>query len=69
MYARAAVAVLFDKLANLGQKFGNMKDNDDVQSAFHAGKMFLLDLLDSAVWRKSNHISDRQFTLSIFCYI
>ncbi|CAA7393157.1 unnamed protein product [Spirodela intermedia] len=49
MYARAAVAVLFDKLANLGQNFGNKKDNDD---AFHAGKMFLLDLLDSAVTDK-----------------
>ncbi|MQL85825.1 hypothetical protein Taro_018339, partial [Colocasia esculenta] len=48
MYARVAVAVLFDKLANLVDANTDRKDNADATSALLAGKMFLLELLDSA---------------------
>uniref|UniRef100_A0A1D1XU92 tRNA (guanosine(18)-2'-O)-methyltransferase TARBP1 n=2 Tax=Anthurium amnicola TaxID=1678845 RepID=A0A1D1XU92_9ARAE len=52
MYARVAVAALFDKLANLADFMRDQKNNDDSQSALLAGKMFLLELLSSAVTDK-----------------
>ncbi|PKA50280.1 hypothetical protein AXF42_Ash013369 [Apostasia shenzhenica] len=48
MYSRISVAVLFNKLANLVNGSRNQVNGDFV-AALHCGKLFLLELLDSAV--------------------
>ncbi|KAK1356468.1 putative tRNA (Guanosine(18)-2'-O)-methyltransferase [Heracleum sosnowskyi] len=49
LYARVSVAVLFYKLANLVDMSGSNNDNEMGRVALEAGKIFLLELLDSAV--------------------
>ncbi|XP_020520025.1 uncharacterized protein LOC18429133 [Amborella trichopoda] len=49
MYPRVAVAVLFQKLASLREVSRLVKQNEDACAAFLHGRMFLLELLDSAV--------------------
>ncbi|KAM2624414.1 hypothetical protein TB1_031395 [Malus domestica] len=49
LYARASVAVLFYKLADLSDMVGSPNENEDCHAALESGKMFLLELLDSAV--------------------
>lgn len=49
MYARVAVAVMCSKLADLADKLQFMKHDIDSLSAQHSGKLFLLELLNSAV--------------------
>lgn len=48
LYARVSVAVLFYKLAVLVNQKGK-QENEDSLAALHCGKLFLLELLDSAV--------------------
>ncbi|PRQ18401.1 putative tRNA (guanosine(18)-2'-O)-methyltransferase [Rosa chinensis] len=49
LYARASVAVLFYKLADMAVMVGSTNENADCHAALESGKMFLLELLDSAV--------------------
>lgn len=49
LYARVSVAVLFYKLADLAEMVGSEKETDDCCAALELGKLFLLELLDSAV--------------------
>ncbi|KAJ8444319.1 hypothetical protein Cgig2_019877 [Carnegiea gigantea] len=49
LYARVSVAVLFYKLADLAEMVGSEKETDDCRAALESGKLFLLELLDSAV--------------------
>ncbi|XP_028956801.1 uncharacterized protein [Malus domestica] len=49
LYARASVAVLFYKLADLSDMVGSPNENEDCHAALESGKIFLLELLDSAV--------------------
>nr|XP_011465219.1 PREDICTED: uncharacterized protein LOC101309934 [Fragaria vesca subsp. vesca] len=49
LYARASVAVLFYKLADMAIMVGSTNENADCYAALESGKMFLLELLDSAV--------------------
>ncbi|XP_065856837.1 uncharacterized protein [Euphorbia lathyris] len=49
LYARASVAVLFYKLADLANLVGSANENEDCCAALESGKLFLLELLDSAV--------------------
>ncbi|ONI06355.1 hypothetical protein PRUPE_5G055400 [Prunus persica] len=49
LYARASVAVLFSKLADLSDLVGSPNENEDCHAALESGKIFLLELLDSAV--------------------
>eukprot|EP00268_Persea_americana_P031712 TRINITY_DN3099_c0_g1_i2.p1 TRINITY_DN3099_c0_g1~~TRINITY_DN3099_c0_g1_i2.p1 ORF type:complete len:1865 (+),score=313.63 TRINITY_DN3099_c0_g1_i2:84-5678(+) len=52
LYARIVVAVLFFKLAELADRVQVLKENEDANIALHCGKLFLLELLDSAVHDK-----------------
>ncbi|KAL8088926.1 hypothetical protein AgCh_038625 [Apium graveolens] len=49
LYARVSVAVLFYKLANLAEMSGSNNEYEMGCVALEAGKIFLLELLDSAV--------------------
>ena len=49
MYGRVSVAVLFHKLADLADMMGSANETEDCLSALESGKLFLLELLDSAV--------------------
>lgn len=49
MYARVSVAVLFYQLANLCNRKEALETEESL-SALQCGKLFLLELLDSAVW-------------------
>ncbi|KAL6279881.1 hypothetical protein ACE6H2_016762 [Prunus campanulata] len=49
LYARASVAVLFSKLADLSDLVGSPNENEDCHAALESGKIFLLELLDSAL--------------------
>lgn len=49
LYARTSVAVLFYKLADMAVMVGSTNENEDCHAALESGKMFLLELLDSAV--------------------
>ncbi|XP_058084724.1 uncharacterized protein LOC131232481 isoform X2 [Magnolia sinica] len=49
MYARVSVAVLFYKLADLADMLKIVKESEDAQAALDSGKLFLLELLDSAI--------------------
>ncbi|KAM7273825.1 hypothetical protein ACFE04_028489 [Oxalis oulophora] len=46
LYARVSVAVLFYKLADM---IGSGREHEGCQAAIDSGKLFLLDLLDSAI--------------------
>ncbi|XP_031391362.1 uncharacterized protein LOC116203654 isoform X2 [Punica granatum] len=52
LYARVSVAILISKLANLAERVGSANENEDCIAALEAGKLFLLELLDSAVNEK-----------------
>ncbi|XP_020577528.1 LOW QUALITY PROTEIN: uncharacterized protein LOC110022769 [Phalaenopsis equestris] len=47
-YARVSVAVLFNKLSQFINRGGKLK-KEDSEAALHCGKIFLIELLDSAV--------------------
>ncbi|KAM7494028.1 hypothetical protein LguiB_028637 [Lonicera macranthoides] len=49
LYARVSVAVLFDELADLAYMIGSKNENENNHAALQSGKMFLLELLDTAV--------------------
>ncbi|XP_068650315.1 uncharacterized protein [Aristolochia californica] len=49
LYARVSVAVLFNNLADLADKFKCEKGNEDAEAAVLSGKLFLLELLHAAV--------------------
>lgn len=49
MYTRVAVAVLFYKLAESADRGQVVKENEDANASLHCGKLFLLELLHSAV--------------------
>lgn len=49
LYARVSVAVLFYKLADLANLVGSANENEDCHAALESGKLFLQELLDSAV--------------------
>lgn len=49
LYARVSVAVLFHKLADLASMVKSSNLNEDCTAALACGKLFLLELLDSAV--------------------
>ncbi|KAI3973692.1 hypothetical protein MKX01_031112 [Papaver californicum] len=49
LYARVSVAVLFHKLADMADKLGTIEENENCHAALQSGKLFLLDLLDTAV--------------------
>ncbi|XP_042490760.1 uncharacterized protein LOC122070638 isoform X2 [Macadamia integrifolia] len=49
LYARVSVATLFYKLADMAAMLGSLKGNDECFAALQSGKLFLLELLDSAV--------------------
>ncbi|CAN0842679.1 Probable methyltransferase TARBP1 [Linum grandiflorum] len=49
LYARVSVAALFQKLGDLADLVGTSYENEECHSALGAGKLFLLELLDSAV--------------------
>ncbi|KAK9275857.1 hypothetical protein L1049_023130 [Liquidambar formosana] len=49
LYARVSVAVMFYKLADMADMVGSVNDNEDCHAALESGKLFLLELLDSAV--------------------
>lgn len=44
-----SVAVLFHKLADLADMMGSANETEDCLAALESGKLFLLELLDSAV--------------------
>ncbi|XP_021765778.1 uncharacterized protein LOC110730295 isoform X2 [Chenopodium quinoa] len=52
LYARVSVAVLFYKLAEVAKMAGSGRETEKCCSAFESGKMFLLELLDSATHRR-----------------
>ncbi|OMO96285.1 tRNA/rRNA methyltransferase, SpoU [Corchorus capsularis] len=49
LYARVSVAVLFYKLSESNKMVGSSCRNEDYQAALEAGKLFLLELLDSVM--------------------
>ncbi|EEF37970.1 RNA binding protein, putative [Ricinus communis] len=49
LYARVSVAVLLNNLADLANLVGSANENEDCSAALESGKIFLLELLDSAV--------------------
>ena len=49
LYARVSVAVLFYKLADLANRRGEL-ENENAIAALYCGKLFLSELLESAVW-------------------
>lgn len=49
MYARVSVAILFNKLVDLAKMVGSACEKGNCTAALEAGKLFLLELLDSAV--------------------
>ncbi|OMP07602.1 tRNA/rRNA methyltransferase, SpoU [Corchorus olitorius] len=49
LYARVSVAVLFYKLSESNKVVGSSSRNEDYQAALEAGKLFLLELLDSVM--------------------
>lgn len=44
-----SVAVLFYKLADMADVVGSVNENENSRAALESGKLFLLELLDSAV--------------------
>ncbi|CAI0417745.1 unnamed protein product [Linum tenue] len=49
LYGRVSVAALFHKLGELADLVGTTHENEDCHSALESGKLFLFELLDSAV--------------------
>ncbi|KAM4085526.1 hypothetical protein ACJW30_10G034600 [Castanea mollissima] len=49
LYGRVSVSVLFHKLADLADMMGSANETEDCLAALESGKLFLLELLDSAV--------------------
>jgi tRNA guanosine-2'-O-methyltransferase len=49
LYGRVSVAVLFYKLADLADMMGSKNETEDCHAALESGKLFLHELLDSAV--------------------
>ncbi|XP_062146057.1 uncharacterized protein LOC133854045 isoform X2 [Alnus glutinosa] len=49
LYGRVSVAVLFYKLADLADMVGSKNETEDCHAALESGKLFLQELLDSAV--------------------
>ncbi|CAN1333845.1 Probable methyltransferase TARBP1 [Linum perenne] len=49
LYARVSVAALFQKLGELADLVGTSYENEECRPALESGKLFLMELLDSAV--------------------